>query len=390
MSAPLSPLEIATGIPTGRDRDCPELPPSSGVHPAVALERSFAAVMQEGPAYVSFSGGLDSSVVLAVATRAARRDGLALPVPITQRFTCAPAAQEDSWQELVVRHLGLDDWVRLTFTDELDLLGALGTQALVRHGVRFPPRAYSLIPLLERAAPGTLLTGADGDGLFYGWRYARLRAVPRRERPELRDILRLSLAAAPTSVRRRRFARRGPPQLGWLSAYAQEGFADEWARDRATEPFRWDHRVAWWFAHREQSLERETAGLLSAQTGAGLRHGFYEPAFLAELAAYGGRTGFKDREHAYADLFGDLLPKELIARTDKADFGDVYWGPESERFVRSWQGHGVDTTIVDVDRLRDVWTSSYPDARSHQLLQSAWLACFRDGVEQEVGGPRTD
>ena len=101
------------------------------------------------PCGVAFSGGRDSSAVLAVAAHVARRDGLPQPIPITKVFPDVPTAEEGSWQESVVRHLGLDDWQRVVIHDELDLVGPLATANLVAHGVVWPPTIHGDVPVVE-------------------------------------------------------------------------------------------------------------------------------------------------------------------------------------------------------------------------------------------------
>src|SRR5687768_3761316 len=107
----LTPVETATGIVLGDGADpgpLPAVPP--GETALAALERACLPALERGRCCVSFSGGRDSSIVLATATRVARREGLPLPLPVTNRFPLAGHTDESHWQELVVRHLGLDDW----------------------------------------------------------------------------------------------------------------------------------------------------------------------------------------------------------------------------------------------------------------------------------------
>ncbi len=72
----LTDVELATGIVFGTAPVEP-LPSGTGIDAAPRAARSPSSV--HGPCFVSFSGGKDSSVVLAAATRAARRSGLADP-----------------------------------------------------------------------------------------------------------------------------------------------------------------------------------------------------------------------------------------------------------------------------------------------------------------------
>ncbi|HEY2429742.1 MAG TPA: hypothetical protein VGI06_12480, partial [Acidimicrobiales bacterium] len=81
-----SPSEVAWGwVPgwTAPDAD-PGAPARSD--PRAALEAAILDGLRRPPCIVAFSGGRDSSAVLAVAVDAARRHGLAPPVPLTHVF----------------------------------------------------------------------------------------------------------------------------------------------------------------------------------------------------------------------------------------------------------------------------------------------------------------
>ena len=81
----------------------------------------------------------------------ARRLGLNPPVPLTFRFPGIAEAEEDAWQESMVRHLGLDNWMRHEIDDELDLLGPYARRVLLRHGTFWPPNAFALSIAAEGA-----------------------------------------------------------------------------------------------------------------------------------------------------------------------------------------------------------------------------------------------
>src|SRR3954453_15135855 len=124
----LSPVELATGIVFG-SRPW-RLPAGPGGSPLAALEAAVAPAARSGQCFVSFSGGRDSSAVLAAAAAVARREGLPLPVPVTIRAQNAPLSGESAFQEAVVRHLRLPDWIRIDIDDELDALGPYARRAL--------------------------------------------------------------------------------------------------------------------------------------------------------------------------------------------------------------------------------------------------------------------
>ncbi len=174
----LEPLEAAAGFPIGTEATSRFAITPTDREPLEALIDVAAEILARGPTYVAFSGGRDSSAVLAATVVAARRHGLPDPIPITQRFTDAPSTEEDSWQQSVVDRLGLTRWEVIEIAEELDLLGQIARSALLAHGLMWPPNSYFLVPMLERAHSGTLMTGIDGDGIFGAWRWHRAQACP--------------------------------------------------------------------------------------------------------------------------------------------------------------------------------------------------------------------
>ena len=121
-------IELATSLVAGADPTRAPLPrrhAATSELPAV-LENVLLRSLQRPPCVVAFSGGRDSGGLLAAAAGAARRHGLPLPIPATYRFPGVRDADENAWQDMVVRHIDLEDWVRIDITDELDLVGPGG------------------------------------------------------------------------------------------------------------------------------------------------------------------------------------------------------------------------------------------------------------------------
>ena len=148
MSA-LSPIEIASGLVLGNTQP---LEPARAADPRAAMERALLAPLRRGPCLVSFSGGRDSSAVLAVATAVARREGLQPPIPATLRFPSAADSAETEWQEGVIAHLGLQ---------RLDSPRDDRRARLRRPGGVGRPRAPRPALAVERAFPRSpLRTGA--------------------------------------------------------------------------------------------------------------------------------------------------------------------------------------------------------------------------------------
>lgn len=354
-----------------------------GLTPLAALEEAILPALQRPPCLVSFSGGRDSSGVLAAAVRAARRDGLAPPVPVTLRVSNAPMAEESVWQEHVVRHLGLRDWEVLEVGgDQMDRLGPLSTALLRRHGVLYPPNTFLQLPLLEAARGGRLLTGLGGDELFaaWGWWYlADLLAW--RRRPTLRDARRFAYAAAPAGARRRWDGRRERfRDMPWLRPEAARIASRLATAAHAERPRSWRRWIDWLVRRRSLCAARWSLSLLAADAGALLSHPLVDPTFLAAVARRGGHLGFGDRTGVMRAIFDGALPDAVLRRPTKARYGEAFWGQRTREFARRWGGTGVDGELVDPVALRREWLKPNPHEDSAMLLHAAWLSEQSEGV----------
>ena len=146
------------------------------------------------------------------------------------------------------------------------------------------------------------------------------------------------------------------------------------------EPARWDRRVAWWSRRRYLSCIRWSLSLLGADFGVQVVHPFLDPVFLAALARDGASRGYPDRTAAMHALFDDVLPDPMLHRRSKAYFDHVLWGTHSRRFAESWDGRGIDTSLVDPGLLRAEWVRPLPRFTAAPLLQAAWLSTRPDGA----------
>jgi hypothetical protein len=377
VSAPtLTPLELACGFALGADLPVAELSPTGGSDVRAALAAEIAPLLQRSPCVVSFSGGRDSSAVLAIATLTARDQGLPDPIPVTLRFADVASTQESCWQEAVVTHLGLRDWQRIDIGDELDLLGDVATGVLRRHGLLWPPNAYLHEPILQHAVGGALLSGLDGDGLFGTWRWARMQALLRaRVRPRRQDAVRAVGFLTPYAVRRRLPRGSAPVQAApWVRPMTRGAIVSLVRDEAAREPRRFDRRVAWYV--RRRYLRLTVAGLeaIASDHDVQVASPLLGSAFLSALARRGGAAGFGVRSAAMDALFGDLLPDTVVRRPTKAEFGRSVWRERARAFAASWAGHGVDPTAVDADALREEWRLENPLFGAGTLLHAAWLS----------------
>jgi hypothetical protein len=347
----LTPLEIASCVVVGPAPSRPVLPPEArAAEPVTVLERVVARALQRPPCLVSFSGGHDSSLVLAAATRAARREQLPLPVPVTWRVTGAPRAEESDRQEAVVAALRIADWVRLKADDDLDFVGPVAARVLRRHGLLHPANAYAHAPLLKQAAGGTLLTGVGGDQV--------LGRLPRPRRPWW--------CPRPDG---------SAVQFGWLRPAAARHVRNGLRREQRARPTRYEDRPTWAMGRRDLELTRLSLARLGHDTDTEAVHPLLDPEFLAAICrpdrspeTDGGRAGLLGR------VFGGSYPDAVLRPRPKATFAEVYWRRHTRSVLAAWDGGGVDPLVVDRTRLRREWDRPQPDLCTAMLVQQVWLA----------------
>lgn len=387
----LTPLEVASGYVFGTVADA-GLPDASGDSARSCLEAATLGALERQPCLVSFSGGRDSSAVLALAVHLARREGLPLPVPYTRRYPDAPETDEAVWQERVVAALGVAEWVRERYTHELDGVGPIATRVLLRHGLLWPANSHSLVPALEAAAGGSLLTGIGGDQVFDPSRLTRLAGVlALRERPEPRDVLRVALAVVPRPARRAILRRRAPSPVRcpWVRPDVLADLAAAYHREAAREPVRRDRWIRWTWSLRALRIGLAGLDALARDAGVQLVNPLLDERFLSAFASEDRRRPVQSRTEGMVRLFGDLLPADVGSRETKASFETPFWNEHSRRLAADVGPADLDCDLVDPAALRAFWAEpSMSRFRSLTLLQAVWLRrrSAGDGVPEAVDG----
>ena len=374
--AGLTELDVACGVVVGQERGAGRpVFTFPGPDPRSRLGDVATELLAKAPCVIAFSGGRDSSALLAFFVDVARRHGLEEPVAVTARWDDDAASDEREWQEHVIGAIGAAHWEILRPGDDLDLLGAEAVGALSGQGLMWPPPAYAFLPMIRLAAGGAFVSGEGGDEAFGLFPHARFWEALRNRRIPLRpDWVAAVAACAPRPVRRRRWERELPPYQTWLRPEARARFARQLADDQMDDPLRWDRFQVVSRSRRAVGLTLGTLESVCALEGARYAGPLLDTAFLAGLATWGGRLGRGDRTAVMRELFGDLLPDPVLSRTSKASFGGVFWGPASRRFAEAWDSTGLDPDLVDAEELRRAWLSPVPVYGSALPLHAAWLA----------------
>jgi asparagine synthase (glutamine-hydrolysing) len=342
--------------------------------PRVVLDRLLLAHLRRLPCLVAFSGGRDSSVLLAAAVTLARREGLPSPIPITLSYPDTPDAEESSWQDAVLEHLGITDRIVLTVHDEHDPLGPVAAPVLRQHGLVWPPNFAPTLRLMGMARGGVLLTGEGGDEAFGLKRVTPLTKLLSAKGLVSPGVYGDALGAVRPAFLRRRAAFRGRYRRPWLRREAELTLARRDAEDTAAFALH-AGRNTWQFATRRCArIAYETMRVLGTEMDVTYVQAFAEPALVAAVAAQGDFFGWTGRTATMRALYGDLLPREILERRTKALFARAVFRRYTREFARTWNGSGVDIDLVDPEVLREMWLSDDPHAPSMTLLQQAWLA----------------
>ena len=165
--------------------------------------------------------------------------------------------------------------------------------------------------------------------------------------------------------------------LPWLTTDAAAARAGASARE-SLQPLWWGRSVTdtWWRSRGRLALRASIAAACGDEVA--VEHPFMDPEFLSAVAGALWRLGFPSRAAAMDLLFADALPQAIRRRSDKAAFFAPFVNRHSRQFISSWDGTGVDETLVDVAALRACWSAEQVDARSYALLQSVWLNAKTD------------
>lgn len=377
-TTPLRGFELASGYPTGTVGGSSRLLPLHGADPDPrrAIEAELRAALQRPPCGIAFSGGRDSSVLLAMAVALADREGLPRPVALTNAISGPGASEDPGWQRRLIDLLGVD-WQVFLLDDELDAIGPVAAEILPVTGVMWPAAAYSSKRLLQAVRGGSLVTGEYGDELFGDHRITPvIGTIRRRPRPSRLVVRSVALALAPVRFRERDLHARLLRPRRWLKPEPRRLHVEALAADMAGTPLSWRKALDRADRLRAHRLGHRTLHALAAMDDVMLVEPFAEPRVKRSVAVAGGRFGWTSRSEAMLSIFRGDVPDELLRRTTKAIFNRSIIGRHSRTFAEAWDGTGLPADVddlVDHDALRSEWLSELPHPGSIGLLQAAWL-----------------
>lgn len=374
-----SSVELHTGVIVGGASSFTRPPPTTiASNPRTALEQVVLHHLAAGPCAIQFSGGRDSSLVLAVAAHVARHEGLPLPTAVTVRYDDEPAADESDWQVLVADHVGVDLRVCTVGTGQDELTSPFARNQLERHGAGLPVTSPVLYGRLAPEVMGmTVLTGEGGDEVLGPSRVTPFVAHWRRRRRPSRAMLSYAGLQILPEPLRRSLARKDLDRselVPWVREAPRRQVNAALAAESVRQPWRWDESRWESLDSRMWEVGEARMAEVARREGFTLAHPLLDPQFVAAVARAGGPTGLTSRTEAMRRIAGDLLPDAVLARSSKAVFNNVYAGAGVRAFASTWDGSGVDGDLVDIDVLRHAWQQEHPTAPSLVPLQLAVLA----------------
>jgi hypothetical protein len=365
-------LDVACSMPLGWNGDHPVRARTSSLEEVCA--RVWSPCFGRGPCYIPFSGGRESSMWLATATRYARGNGHDDPIPVTLRYPGLVTDEELQVQERVVAHLGLADWERIE-SDDLDLVGPVARSILTRTGPMWPANAHTMAPLVEAARDGVFVFITGLTDFFSWWMWVPLVSVlERHRRPIKRDVALAAAALLPVSLRARVARGRAiPPPMPWLRPAAERDAFALLRRRQADVPLRCDRAMTAQVTHRCFDGAAGTLGAICETFGTAIEQPLRRPDVVEAFAGAAGWRGFRGLKTMLLAMCADVLPEELFAKRPGADLTRIFFGESSRDFASTWTGTGLDESVVNPEALRREWLSDTPDPRTACLLQYAWL-----------------
>jgi asparagine synthetase B (glutamine-hydrolysing) len=330
------------------------------------------------PAFVLFSGGVDSSFLLALATQLARRHGLEEPTAITYRYPNEHTRPDEQYQDALAESIGLRNWVVIE-RESAEVIGP-DAERVIRilgdlPGVATISAHMAAIDVARQRPGSVIITGEGGDTTF-SFQPASIPAAlaqsawrnVRRPRVFAQHVRRSLPFVAPKV--------RPASLLEWYPFLTADGLAEIHRRKLLPPRRRPLGRLRAIDMNQQRGYVLDgiaSFDSLAAHHGIGYLHPLREDAFVTALVRTTPRRAFTGRNELLEHLWPGVLTDVVRNRPGKAHFTEVYFGEACREFARRWDGRSLASPYIDNERLRDCWLGDTPFPGAH-LLQAAWAA----------------
>ena len=212
---------------------------------------------------------------------------------------------------------------------------------LRRHGVHWPPNIAHL-----RAVAGGRRRRHPGDRQRRRRAFPSLCGPPARAPAARQDPPSPARCPPTASFDTARCAllqwvrRRSWLSLPWLQPDAAREVERRFAANSMRISRSWPEELANALSGRHLEAARGMAGAMAHDAGVDLVEPFFDPRYVLAVAADSPREGYGSRTAAMERYFGDLLPSEVVGRSTKAVFTEVFCGAATRRFAEKWAGRG--------------------------------------------------
>jgi asparagine synthetase B (glutamine-hydrolysing) len=326
------------------------------------------------PCYVEFSGGCDSSLVLAAAVRACRRIDHDPPIPITYRYPLLPVTHENDYQDAMLSYLNMSATV-FEITNEFDLLGPAAQRGLREFGVVWLAPFVASGDVYRSLEPGLFLSGEGGDEVLGPRRIAGMyRAAEAFRRGKFSSVAGNVMATfGPRPIRTRRI-NRGAAVSPWIAESERVRFAQQ-VRRVFNPPLLPGSFADYYLQMPTVLLARSQLEAIAAWTGHTFSAPLMDPEFVHAVGDLTPAAQLRNRYRVLRYHFSEQLPPIILNRLSKSYMQSVAINDHAREFARHWDGQ-IGDSVVDADLLRAHWLQEDQDnvsASTYLLLQSAWL-----------------
>jgi len=294
---------------------------------------------------------------------------------VTYRFT-APETDERDFQESVVRHLGLREWITFDLGEDGDFLSPTTCSQLLAGGPMWPPAPLTRAGALRGLDGGLWLTGEGGDEVLGPRRvsYAVRAARSPRRRVLSRAVRELGSKAMRIRATEAEF--HAHYRAEWLEPDIRRHYIRDAAALSAAEPLRPREWFGHYLARPAVKVGHEALRAFKSEFGLRWEAPLVDPFFLGALSGSVRWHEYRGRRHLLRTLFNDLLPAAIVERRGKVAFNSALFGPYTREFAARWDGTGAPEG-VNGEWLKRHWQSGDVSAGTAPLLHHVWLATQR-------------